>query len=373
MKKLISGLMSACVAVSSAIALTTSSAFNPNKDPNGDGSLTLADSTAILQYLGGHYEPSDLTELDMDDNDVVSVVDSNYVKMYDAGIINTSIEDAVEPMAENSTTSRSYVVYNAQTGAYLRSYDLSVRNADTSYNSRNIIRDNDRVTDWSNRGVAKILATDGTKDIMGSGFVVGPHTIATAAHVVFDTYIDYAYRINEILLFNIAGNEYSFTPVEYHFLESYKSATSQSNENDYALITVEEDLSSYMSFNLGAVTDDAFYNNLEIATVGFPTYLDPNNKESLINNASKHQEILSEGELVISPTHGVSNLIIRHTADALNGNSGGPIYTTETLNGETYHTVIGIHTSLANMNFNVGLRFTAHVLKFFKANPNIQY
>lgn len=369
MKKLISGLMSACIAVSSAIALTTSSAFNPNKDPNGDGNLTLADSTAILQYLGGHYEPSDLTELDMDDNDVVSVVDSNYVKMYDAGIINTSIEDAAEPMAENSTTSRSYVVYNAQTGAYLRSYDLSVRNADTSYNSRNIIGDDDRVTDWSNRGVAKIMSVDEESIYRGTGFVVGPHTIATAAHVVFDTYIDYAYRIDEILLFNIAGNEYSFTPVEYHFLESYKSATSQSNENDYALITIEEDLSSYMSFNLGAVTDDAFYNNLEIATVGFPGYFN----NTLINTANKHQEILSEGELVISQTHGVSNLIIRHTADALNGNSGGPIYTTETLNGETYHTVIGIHTSSASMNFNVGLRFTAHVLKFLKANPNIQY
>lgn len=369
MKKFISGLMSACVAVSSAIALTTSSAFNPNKDPNGDGNLTLADSTSILQYLGGHYEPSDLTELDMDDNDVVSVVDSNYVKMYDAGIINTSIEDTAEPMAENSTTSRSYVVYNAQTGAYLRSYDLSVRNADTSYNSRNIIGNNDRVTDWSNRGVAKILATDGTTDIIGSGFVVGPHTIATAAHVVFNTKNDYAYRINEILLFNIIGNEYSFTPVEYHFPYSQKTATGQSNGDDYALITVEEDLSSYMSFNLGTVTDNASSTQLQIATVGFPVYFDPDDKETLINNNEIHQEILSEGTLVTP----VNSLILRHTADASGGNSGGPLYTIETLNGETYHTVIGIHISNGSNNKNVGLRLTSHVLKFLKANPNIQY
>ena len=366
MKKFISGLMSACVAISSAIALTTSSAFNPNKDPNGDGSLTLADSTAILQYLGGHYEPSDLTELDMDDNDVVSVVDSNYVKMYDAGIINTSIEDAAEPMAENSTTSRTYVVYDAQTGLIDRNYSLQVLGSNTSNNTRSIIDPSTQDEDWSNRGVAKILYITDENEIkhMGTGFVVGPHTIATAAHVVFNKPTNTGYKLHEILLFDEDELPHSFTPIESHIPLHYK--TTDVREYDYALITVEEDLSDYISFNLGAVTDNAATNSLSIKVVGFPIYYNYlSSDREPINTESSHIEMLTEGDLT---TFNVNN-IIKYTAYTSPGYSGSPIYTTETLNGTTYNTVIGVHIAAGN----IGVKFTSHVLKFLKSNPNIQY
>lgn len=366
MKKLISGLMSACVAVSSAIALTTSSAFNPNKDPNGDGHLTIADSTAILQYLGGYYEPDDLTELDMDDNDVVSVVDSNYVKMYDAGLINTSIEGAVEPMAENSASEwRTYVAYDSQSGNRLRTYSLRViGSADTS-NTRTVIGTDERVQDWSNIGVAKIISADDSYHL-GTGFVVDNHTIATAAHVVYDTETSYAYSLIELLLFDENGEEHSFTPVEYHIPMNYINLTDYQANYDYALITVEEDLSDYMSFDLGAITDNAINNTFQITTIGFPSYAN-----GYTNHLEVHNKMMSNGEITTNCIDD-KEYIFSHSADTSGGNSGGPIYTTETLNGVTYYTVIGIHSGWLG-NYNTGVRFTSHVLKFLSANTNINY
>lgn len=42
----------------------------------------------------------------------------------------------------------------------------------------------------------------------------------------------------------------------------------------------------------------------------------------------------------------------------------------------SYHTVIGINVaqpSLINPSYNIAVRIDAYVLKFLKANPNIQY
>lgn len=376
MKKIISCLISTCVAVSSAIALTTSSAFNPNKDPNGDGHLTIADSTAILQYIGGYYEPSNLVQLDVDDNYVVSVVDSNYIKMYDAGLIDTSIEDTVQPaVADPTASSRTYVVYNAQSGAYLRSYTLQVNQSTNTYNTRGIYDPSTQTEDWSNKGVAKIFFKNNNNEIkhMGTGFVVGPHTIATAAHIVYETEDNSAYKIPKILLFNENEVEYSVTPVECHFPNSYKAATGQSNTDDYALITVKEDLSNYMTFNLGAATNFASTSSLPINIVGFPSrYEGLNSQSTILNTASIHNKILSEGVLVPNTSSATFYTNIWYDAYTSGGYSGSPIYTIETLNGTTYNTVVGIHIASGN-TANVGLRFTSHVLKFYNSNSNIQY
>ena len=75
------------------------------------------------------------------------------------------------------------------------------------------------------------------------------------------------------------------------------------------------------------------------------------------------------------PNNSISIYLFSHTADTLNGSSGCPIFITETVNNQTYHTVIGINTmGYSNApNYNIALRFTPHVLKFLKGNTNIQY
>lgn len=370
MKKFISGILAIGITLSSVLSFTSSSAFDPTKDPNGDGHLTIADSTAILQYLGGYHNPSDLTQLDVDNNGVVSIVDSEYIVMYDAGMINRSIEQSVESTATNSTsTSRSYVVYNAQTGTIDRNYTLQVYNTTNSTNNaRNVIGNDDRYENWSNKGVAKIMCntTENSNGYLGTGFVVGSHTIATAAHVTFKRESNRGYKISNILLFDGENNPHSFTPVETHIPLNYKLY--DYNPYDYSLITVEEDLSEFMSFNLGAITNDAFAAQIPIKLAGFPSLF---NGET-VNDADDHCEMVSEGVLNVATQAQLSDGLIRYNADASNGNSGSPVYTTEILNGQTYNTLIGIHITSAN-NGNAAVRFDSHILKFLKSNSNIQY
>lgn len=376
MKKFLSCLVSAGILASTVTAFAASSAFNPNKDPNGDGQITLADSAYILQVLAGKYIVEDLSEFDMDDNDVVSDVDEVYVRMYTAGLINTLNEPEVDPVAEFPTSSRGYHVYNAQTGTYNRRYSLTVTDLSNSIetnmtdlsdsvDTRQIFPPNEQISDWSNTGVAKIMSDATIYGYLGTGFVVGPHTIATAAHVVFDRDTNSTYNIDEILLFDENGSESSFTPVEIHTPINYIADNDVSDfDYDYSLITVEEDLSNYISFNLGAITDNAA-NKFTITTVGFPKYCYPD-VNTVVNDQDDHTKYLSQGNITSVDSRG---FYFGHNADTVTGNSGSPIYLVETLNGKTYNTVIGIHVGV----YNTGLRFTPHVLKFFKGNTNIQY
>lgn len=373
-KKFFTFVFSTVLAASSVLS-TSSMAVTPAdveaKDPNGDGVITMADVAFMYQILGGKYGPSDLTRFDIDDNDVVSDVDAIYTQMYTAGMLSNSVSptpgddnSSIMSVAETSSTSRNYRVYNAQTGAYLRNYSLEVENFDSTYNMRSVIGDtDDRVEDWSNIGVAKIMNSN---SYLGTGFVVGRHTIATAAHCVYLVEGQYAKLVSEIKLFDTNGTSVSFTPVETHIPSSY-NYTSAYNENyDYALITVEEDLKDYMSFNLGLITDNAPINELQITTVGFPQGVN-----NLPNNHSAHHKIKSE-EKIVADSGTNYNFLLCHTADTATGSSGCPIYVEETLNGKTYNTVVGINVT-GYTEFNRGVRFTPHLLKFLKGNSNIQY
>ncbi len=367
-KKVIAFVCSTAIAALSVLptsGLAVTPADVEAKDPNGDGVITMADVAFMYQILSGKYNPSDLTRFDIDDNDVVSDVDAIYTQMYTAGMLSNSVSPTPDAdsssimAAETSSTSRNYQVYNAQTGAYLRNYSLEVENFDSTYNARQIIGDNEQDTDWSNEGVAKIMcdASEYGVNYRGTGFVVGRHTIATAAHVVYRTTDNHACKLTEIRLFDENGSSTSFTPVEYHIPVVYKNYTQDTADYDYALITVEEDLANYMTFNLGLITDNAIANNLSINTTGFPDY-NPNVK------------MTSNG--IITTDISASNYVFSHNADTSGGNSGSPIYLIETVNGKTYNTVVGIHRGWRN-NYNVGVRFTPHLLKFLKGNSNIQY
>lgn len=386
MRKLLLDIIALCTVSATIITSSASASFNPNKDPNGDGNLNLNDYVYIEQYLYGQHEPSNLSQLDVDDNDVVSTVDSTYILMYDAGIISNSNSGDSN---NRSVISKNYRVYDAQTGAYKRSYTLSVPEDNNNTNhfdfqpeeSRGIVGStDDRIPDWSNRGAAKIM-WNGEAGYRGSGFVVNTQVIATAAHVVFNTANDTGYALSNVLLFNSDQTSVSLTPVEYHVPESFVNSSSYTSVDDYALITVENNTSinfnNYNSFNLGAITDSAATNNLTVATVGFPQYIYSNIESStsytktLINSGIYHDERLSTGSVTYA-----NSKIFRFTADTSGGNSGGPIYAVEILNGTTYHTVIGINVSqpsLMNAPYNTGVRFDALILKFYQSNSNLQF
>lgn len=263
-----------------------------------------------------------------------------------------------------ANTAQTYSVFNATTGAFLRSYTLNALPAWN--NSRGVIGTDDREVDWTKSGVVKINLFN---TYFASGFVVDEHTIATAGHVAYDFSSHEANTIPEILLFNNNGNiSLHATPVESHVPNAYIS-----NESiDYALITVEEDLSDYACFNLGVAMDNIVNNNQSVSVTGFPKEVNG----SVVNSLTNH--CMYTGNGIITNIDQYNNNCFDYSVDTSNCNSGSPVYITESRCGYTYYTVIAIHTGGATDNnnnglYNCGTRVTTNLLHFYNNNPNLNW
>lgn len=255
------------------------------------------------------------------------------------------------------STQRTYRVYNAATCKHTRTYTLD---ALPTYNaSRDVIGTDDRVVDWSKSGTVKITTTDNMgKYNMGTGFVVGDHVIATAAHCICDTENNISAIISDILLFNSSGEVVEHaTPVEIHVPESFfkNEEPKYDPKYDYALITVSEDLSAYNCYYLGVPLDSFLSSESEISVTGF------------------QGNTIYTGKGVIKPNNTASSeYIIGYTADTKGGESGAPVYYTESYGKYEYNTVIGIHTS-GNDTCNYGMRMTTDLIDFYNGNPNLNW
>lgn len=260
--------------------------------------------------------------------------------------------------ADALNTTRIYKVYNAQNTREIGSYTLeSVSTANTS---RSVIGDDERVVDWTKSGVVKLMNSSGS--YIGSGFVIDKHIIATAAHCIYSIDKHRIQSVPKILLFDNNGNvTMQVNPVECHIPDNSVTNSGINKEYDYALITVEEDLSSYACFDLG-VPLDSFVNgstNATVSVTGFPGYV--NNKD--VNTGSTHMMYTGNGKVL-----GGDENLIYYKADASGGNSGGPVYITESYKGKTYNTVVAVHTGPHNSESNHGTRITTDLINFYKSN-----
>lgn len=257
--------------------------------------------------------------------------------------------------ANAANTSVSYKVFNAQTGDYLRSYTLNSLRSENNLRS-GVIGTEDRVIDWSKSGVVKIIINNSG---FGSGFVVDEHTIATAKHCLYD---NKGLKISDIILFNSNGGvSMHATPVESHV---------PVNNGDYGLITVEEDLSNYMCFNIGTFYDKYSAIGIDISATGFPGNLN-NNYNIPVNTINSHAMYTGTGKIVAVDMN-IGSVNLDFDADSTPGNSGGPIYMTETRCGKTYYTVIGIVTGMGG-DYNCGKCMDTDLLHFLISNENISY
>ena len=264
---------------------------------------------------------------------------------------------------------RKYYVYDAKTAEKLDAYSLSP--LPYSLNSRSVIGTDERVIDWSKSGVVKIM---NSHDFIGNGFVVSDHVIATAAHCLFSISKG-PFKISEILLFDNNGKvTLHATPVEYHFPEEFAKDTN--NEMyDYGLISVKEDLSAYACFELGSVLPSFADSNPAITVAGFPK----DKKDSMGNLTNTHtRHTMYSGDGVVSEINYYDSMF--YSADTADGNSGGPVYLTESLNGETYYTVVAIHAYQSHKKGDIdhsagnhGLCITTDLINFYKANQCIYW
>ena len=365
--KIIAVLSAAAVIAASVISFSGSAAQNVTyNDPYGNGVIDMSDSVAIMQYISGAITPENVDRLDFDNNGVVTMMDSYKIQMYRLQLLGNpdDVVTLASPAAETpqGDSSSRYRVFNAKTREelILKNYTLTestkyYNDSNNSISTRSVIGTDDRVVDWSKNGVVKIVTADG---MIGSGFVVGKHTIATAAHCVNNK------SLSNIILFDNNGNDTNATPVEYHIPQMYYTYP---DKYDYALITVEEDLSDYMQFDLGTVRNYSSSRNIAVTNTGFPGELEnPDGTTIRVNDDENLHNLYSSTGSVVS----TYDKYFCHTADTSGGDSGSPVYYTETINGQTYYTVIGIQVGGGTDN-NKAMRITTELIRFYNQNPHI--
>lgn len=276
-----------------------------------------------------------------------------------------------------TTTSRTYYVYNAITGAKFnsRTYTLnplSIPSGSGSSGTNSVIGTDDRVIDYTKSGVVKIITGSGG---IGSGFVVDDHTIATAGHVVYSNDTG-SQTVSHILLFNTSGvNVLDATPIEYHvpydfisrLVPSNQPNACATNEYDYALITVEEDLSNYACFYLGAPLDEFMSTSSALTVSGFPGKVN----NITVNTLTTHA-LYSGNGTILNYNYFYPDKQIFYNVDMTPGDSGGPAYITTSYYGSIYYTVIGINVSEAG-TYNIATRITSDLLHFYLNNSNQVY
>ena len=254
-----------------------------------------------------------------------------------------------------------------------KEYYLSVGNLPLTlpipnYNAQS--EDVDSLSTSNNR----LLAPDADLRIVrnaGTGFIIGDHLIATAAHCVYNTNTGY-YSQTKLRLSTTSGtiSEVEIHPINCHIPYDFvhnNSVGYNSLNYDYALLYVSEDLHSYGKFDCGFYLDgiECLKNDndsIDVSLLGFV-------KESHINGSSSAEIKVgrSDGQLYDYETFR-QTLELEHYGNL----SGGAYYTNTTYGNQVYQTVFGIHNGSANKYELVlarGCRFSPALLYFLLHNP----
>ena len=406
-KKFILSIFTVIISGIVSIPLIANALISYN-DPNGDGDILLNDGILINQYLSGSVDVTNLERMDFDNDNIISKADAYEIQLYNLGLLNSGSINLPSASTYNGFSCACYHVFDASTGAHVNNplledgYEYCLSNFNSIYNNNTapdvtdiVIGSDSRVPNWDKSGVVKIISNNDPNGV--TGFVVAPHIIATAAHCVYDsdnTSDEVGYIITDILLFDNDGDiSLSATPVECHVPMSYIDFTQNyprlySDKYDYALITVEEDLSDYMCFNLGVALNSAVIDYVPIYNAGFPHYYNG----YAVNTGLLHQMYIGTGTLIewneylnynqYESYYSYYNLDpdrqLYYNADTSEGNSGGPVYVKKDVydkngnNHREYYDVIAIHVSHTN-NYNIGTRINGELIRFYLENDNVRF
>ncbi len=251
--------------------------------------------------------------------------------------------------------------YSSTNPASYTQYSLSVEQK-----PRSIIGTDDMVND-NETSVVSLTISGYEKEKPGTGFIVDDHVIATSAYCVYNKGTK---KFNNIKI-EVVGprNETLLTvhPKYAHVSEDYVTELGDYQAYDYALLYVEEDLSSFGIFDLGIATDKYADDKGEVILSGFPDGH---------NTKTKLRRKMSIGNATSSGTNAYH---MAYDADTKEGNRGCPVYVEEGFsvesNGEAlyygYTTVIAINGESDTENssgYNSGVRLDANHLKFYLAN-----
>lgn len=399
-KRLVAAIAAICLG--SAIAPFTVGAVTYDPcDVNHDGDVDISDVIVVNQHLSGARYFRNYSQLDANRSHTVDAADANcvmrkvvkgdysacYIRQYGNGymqVVNMPAVSSANSLDYSymNTSARRYIGYSYAKKANIAPYSLTPTLASASTTSSGPARTRIDGTDertkahgYENTGIVSIIDAN---DPISTGFIVGEHMIATAAHCVYiKNNVSKEFKKSlTIKTYNRTGipENHFLTAVEAHIPEDFLGASEM--YYDYALITVKEDLSDYVHFEIGNA-----YNmtNSEVGTIpihvtGVPlkTFI-----EDPVYGEWNDDDVLYTHN---GSVYGSDNTkMLRYTVDATGGQSGSPVYTItrERYNNQDYYTYTALAIHSRGMDFagtaNHGALMTQYQLQFYKNNPNAHY
>lgn len=381
--------------VGSAIPMSASAVTYDRCDVNHDGVVNATDSLTIQRYLQGLTSSANYNQLDADCNLIVDYNDVQCVnsrilgKDYSTLFYSRELENLKMKYLFSPPALPSRPVLNVDAGhtepcsykaySYIRKEDLDPYvltpstesiNAQSGISTYFFNGEDDRKEANGldeNTGIVNLSSKKGNSTAISTGFIVGDHVIATAAHCVYSKNDKKFYNNMTVQTYGTDGKltGKKLTAVEAHICEEYCST--EETRFDYALITVKENLSDYFQFELGNaynITPGSFI-NIPIYITGCPGEVRGNfNKDNILYTDENRVSDISYSELY-------------YHVDISDGDSGAPVYTiTKTTVGSRKvdtATVLAIHHGEIPNKTNRGSLITNYHLQFYKNNPNINY
>lgn len=359
-------------------------------DVDDNGVVNIIDLAYIQQFLNGSVSANTRTaqRLDVNYDYIIDVNDKNMISdlLLNGGSSTTrTYPSSMGGVPDQIAGGVSYCVYDVNENEFVEEdeytlsplSDISTASVD-SMQTRGIIGSDDRVVENGLMGVLNIQ--DAYNNNVGTAFVVDSHTILTVAHALYSKnngvcFVPTGLQFKVFSDYNTPSDEYSITPVSYHipkyFMENaYRGMNNSSAINsdackyDYAIVTVREDLSDLINFNLGIARTGIPYGT-SIYVTGFGGNCANINPELADVKSTGYGNLISSGTDVHSPYR------LRYQTDAVPGNSGSPAYVRGG-NNYTIKTVVGInHVESYDNTYNGCVKVTTDVLHFIFNNNNL--
>ncbi|MDE5582227.1 MAG: trypsin-like peptidase domain-containing protein [Ruminococcus sp.] len=341
-------------------------------DVDGNKKVDINDTVLILQYLLGRYQADayQFTAMDVNQDGAVTTTDALMVQNVESGSIESvTVKKELYNVPDQSERSYFRHLCSSSDATSKTRYSIAAPN---SLTSASVLEYEEEVSPLSD-----IIDTENTNVVqldlgsgIGSGFIVGSHVIATAAHCVYDNnkFVDNI-KVN---IYNTKGKVspsnliHTSTAKELHVPVEYVSSDQAiAKENfDYALIYVEDDLSNYGVWSLGVLSDSFMNSERWLTASGFRT----------LDNI--YARYYSEGSVIAPDTWGegeAHNLPIYRLyakSQSYRGKSGGIMYYKSDFNNESVKSAVGVITgNHPDTDYSWAVRMNPNLIWFYKQNP----
>lgn len=339
-------------------------------DINEDEAISITDILLATQFLSGGRVATakQITAMDVNQDYVIDRSDVDLIQVMDAnGSSPIAVNKALYTVPNNTDMWYYKHICSSSSPSSYTQYKISAATIDLCSVGDSIMNNDypnmPDYPDYENGNVVKITTSSG----FGSGTIVGDHVIATAAHVVYSS-PNFESNINVQICSESSNQVIATIPaVTVHIPKKYTTESSGAKDNyDYALIYVNQDLSSYGVWSLGMPVLEFSDSEEDVAVSGFKY---DNNNQVRYYSTGVIQNFVG---ITTNPLNDV-NMRLRSNAASYPGKSGGAMYYTPIINPNSRKSLIGVITGGGDTTetYSWADKMTPNLVRFYKLNSNL--